>query len=124
MEKSAAADAVVTPSAQDDSFADFILDQLRDLPDLECRAMFGGHGLYQDEIFFGIIAKGRLYFKTDEKSSALYRRRGMKAFRPNAKQTLKNYYEVPGEVLEDGGEIAAWARAAIAVARERSHRRR
>jgi DNA transformation protein len=123
MEKSAAADALVT-SARDDSFADFILDQLQDLPDLECRAMFGGHGLYQDEIFFGIIAKGRLYFKTDEKSAALYRRRGMKPFRPNAKQTLKNYYEVPGEVLEDRDEVAAWARAAIAGARERLQRRR
>ena len=110
--------------ARDDSFADFILDQLQDLADVECRAMFGGYGLYHDEIFFGIVFKGRLYFKTDEKSAARYRRRGMKAFRPNAKQTLKSYYEVPGEVLEDRDEVAEWARAAIRVARERSHRRR
>jgi len=50
-----------------DSFKDFIVDQLSDLEDLECRAMFGGYGLYQDDIFFGILYKGRLYFKTDEK---------------------------------------------------------
>ena len=81
--------------ARDDSFAEFILDQLEDLPDVECRAMFGGYGLYHDEIFFGIVFKGRLYFKTNEKSAAFYRRRGMKAFRPSAKQRLKSYYEVP-----------------------------
>lgn len=114
----------MTSKARDDSFADFILDQLQEFPDLECRAMFGGHGLYQDETFFGIVAKSRLYFKTNENSAAAYRRRGMKPFRPNPKQTLKNYYEVPGEVLEDRDELAAWARSAIAVARERSHRRR
>ena len=110
--------------ARDDSFADFIIDQLRDLPDIDYRAMFGGHGIYQDEVFFGIVARGRLYFKTNVHSAALYRRRGMKPFRPNAKQTLKNYYEVPVEVLEDRDELAEWARRAIAVARERSHRRR
>jgi DNA transformation protein len=110
--------------ARDDSFADFVLDQLQDLTDVECRAMFGGHGLYQDEIFFAILYKSTLYFKTDEQSAALYRRLGMKAFRPNAKQTLKSYYEVPGEVLEDRDELAEWARAAIRVARESSHRGR
>lgn len=108
---------------REDSFADFIVDQLELLPDLDCRRMFGGHGLYQDEIFFAIIARGRLYFKTDGKSAAVYRRRGMKPFRPNAKQTLKNYYEVPGEVVEDRDELAAWARRAIAVARNASNRR-
>lgn len=109
---------------RDDSFADFVIDQLRDLPDIDCRAMFGGHGIYQDEVFFGIVAGGRLYFKTNVQSAALYRRRRMKPFRPNAKQTLKNYYEVPVEVLEDPDELAEWARRAVAVARERSHRRR
>ncbi|HTM06840.1 MAG TPA: TfoX/Sxy family protein [Verrucomicrobiae bacterium] len=106
-----------------DSFADFVLDQLEALPDVECRAMFGGYGLYQDETFFGIISKGRLYFKTDASSAALYRRRGMRPFRPNAKQTLKTYYEVPADVFEDRDELAKWARRAVAVAREASNRR-
>ena len=109
--------------ARDDSFADFILDQLQDLPDVGCRAMFGGHGLYQDETFFAIVYKSRLYFKTDAASAALYRRRRMKPFRPNARQTLKNYYEVPAEIIEDRDELGAWAKRAIAVARAGSKRR-
>ena len=47
-----------------DSFKEFVLDQLSQLGQVECRAMFGGHGLYHNEAFFGIISKGRLYFKT------------------------------------------------------------
>jgi len=124
MEEGAAADAVLKSMARDDSFAEFILDQLEDLPDLECRAMFGGHGIYQEEVFFAILYKSRLYFKTDAASAAPYRRRGMKPFCPNPKQTLKNYFEVPAEVLEDRDKVAEWARAAIRVAGGRSHRRR
>ena len=95
-----------------DGFKDFVLDQLSDLQDLTCRAMFGGYGLYRDRVFFGIVQKGRLYFKTNETTAPRYGKRKMKPFRPNAKQTLKTYYEVPVDVLEDAGELAIWARQA------------
>jgi DNA transformation protein len=104
-------------SAADVSFKDFVLDQLQGLPDLECRSMFGGHGLYQEETFFGIVFKGRLYFKTDKKSAVPYLKVGMKTFRPNQKQTLKNYYEVPVDVVEDRERLAAWARESLRVAK-------
>ena len=55
-----------------DSFRDFVLDQLNDLDDVTCRAMFGGHGLYLGKSFFGIVYEGRLYFKTDEVSRIEY----------------------------------------------------
>lgn len=98
---------------KDDSFKDFVLDQLRDLDDVAARRMFGGYGLYQDETFFGIVHKGRLYFKIDETTVAEYRKRKMKAFRPNAKQTLKSYYQVPVEIIEDADQLCQWAEKAI-----------
>ena len=98
---------------KDESFKDFVLDQLQELDDVEARWMFGGHGLYQDEIFFGIIPKSRLYFKIDEKTVAEYRKRKMKPFRPNANQALKTYYEVPVAIIEDGDRLFEWAEAAI-----------
>ena len=60
---------------KDDSFCDFILDQLRDIPGIEARRMFGAHGLYAGDTFFAIACKGELYFKTDEKSRGEYERR-------------------------------------------------
>jgi DNA transformation protein len=97
---------------KDDSFKDFVLDQLRGLDDVEARRMFGGYGLYRDETFFGIVHKGRLYFKVDERSASAYRKRKMKPFRPNPKQTLKSYYQVPVEILEDADELCEWAKTA------------
>lgn len=105
---------------QDYSFKDFVLDQLRDLDNVEARRMFGGFGLYQDEIFFGIVHKGRLYFKVDDSTVAQYRQRKMKSFRPNSKQTLKSYYQVPVEIFEDADELDRWARGAVACQRRRS----
>jgi DNA transformation protein and related proteins len=98
---------------KDESFKDFVLDQLRELDDVEPRRMFGGHGLYQVETFFGILHKGKLYFKVDESTIGEYRKRKMKPFRPNAKQSLKTYYQVPVEIIEDGDRLCEWAEAAI-----------
>jgi DNA transformation protein len=95
-----------------DGFKDFVLDQLSELPGLTHRAMFGGYGLYCGRVFFGIVHKSRLYFKTNATTAPRYREREMKPFRPNAKQTLNTYYEVPVDVLEDAGELTIWAQQA------------
>ena len=95
-----------------DSFKDFVLDQLRELPGVTSRSMFGGYGVYQGEVFFGIVHQGRLYFKTNDRTKPAYVKKGMKPFQPNAKQTLKTYYEVPVEIIEDSDLLTAWAEQA------------
>ena len=102
----------------DDSFKEFVLDQLRALPDVRAKAMFGAHGLYQGEYFFGILDEGRLFFKTDAQSQADYLARGMEPFTYESKGRVltMSYHEVPPDVLENAPELVAWARRAIAVA--------
>ena len=98
---------------QADTFKEFVLDQLRVFPQLICHAMFGGYGLYQDERFFGMIHKGKLYFKTDASTRVDYEAFGMLPFAPNKKQTLKNYVEVPVDILEDSTALKLWVKQAI-----------
>ena len=98
-----------------DSFKDFVVDQLAELGDLTCKRMFGAYGLYFGPVFFGIIHDGQLFFKTDDQSRAPYEALGMSVFQPTPKQRLTRYYEVPGHVLDNPSELAAWARRAIAV---------
>jgi DNA transformation protein len=98
---------------QDESFKDFIVDQLSEMDSVEARRMFGGYGLYQDETFFGIVHKGKLFFKIDESTVGEYRKRKMKPFRPSAKQTLKSYYQVPVEIIEDADALREWAVKAV-----------
>jgi len=96
-----------------DSLRDFVFDQLRELRGLECRAMFGGFGLYAGGKFFAIRFQGRLYFRTDATTRPSYVERRMKPFRPNARQQLTSYYEVPAAVIEAADELGAGARAAL-----------
>jgi DNA transformation protein len=101
-----------------DSFKEFVLDQLSALPDLRVRAMFGAHGLYGGEKFFGILDEGRLFFKTDARSQKDYATRGMGPFtyKVKGKTVTLGFHEVPPEVLENAPELVSWAQKAIQTA--------
>ena len=95
-----------------DSFLDFILEQLASMYGLRCKRMFGGHGLYSGEQFFGIVYDGRLYFKTHPDTLPDYLSRHAAVFAPSEKQVLKNYREIPADILEDAEQLNAWAKKA------------
>ena len=97
-------------------FVEHVLERLRALEGVEAKRMFGGHGLYLDTIFFGIVYEDRLYLKTDDASRDWYEARGMGPFRPRPGQELKNYLEVPADALDDPEHLAELADDAIAVA--------
>jgi DNA transformation protein len=96
-----------------DGFAAFVHDQLSDLDGLVSRRMFGGTGLYLDDVFFGIIYSDRLYFRVSDETVDEYKKREMKPFKPFAgKSGSKRYYEVPLEILESPVDLVRWARKA------------
>ena len=100
-------------SPKRDGFKDFVLDQLVDIHTVTARAMFSGYGLYRGTTFFGIIHRDRLYFKVTPETVGHYKSHGMKPFRPNAKQTLKSFYEVPIDIIEDADALTQWATEAV-----------
>jgi DNA transformation protein len=92
---------------------DEVLEKLSPLGGVSARPLFGGHGLYWRKTIFGILFRGRLYLKADEDSKGDYLARGMGPFRPNERQTLKSYFEMPPDVLADREALLSWAREAI-----------
>jgi DNA transformation protein len=99
-------------------YLDYLLGQLEGVGHLSARRMFGGVGLYSGGIFFGLLYKERLYFKTDDATRPEYEARGSEGFRPraNLKSMKMTYYTVPAEVLEDEDELVRWARKAVGAA--------
>jgi len=104
---------------KDDSFKDFVLDQLQEIEQRRGATDVRRPRALSRRNLFGIVHKGRLYFKTDEHTVAAYRGRKMKPFRPIPKQTLRSYYQVPVEIIEDGDRLGAWAEAAIRCQRKK-----
>jgi DNA transformation protein len=49
----------------------------------------------------------------DDRSMGDFVSRGMGPFCPNEQQTLKSYYEVPPDVLDDPDALLSWAGEAI-----------
>jgi DNA transformation protein len=90
-----------------------VLNLLSALGEITSRPLFGGHGLYWRDTIFAILFRGRLSLKLDERSQADFVSRGMGPFRPNERQTLKSYYEVPPDVLADPEALLSWAGEAI-----------
>jgi DNA transformation protein and related proteins len=79
--------------------------------------MFGAHGLYSRDKFFGILDAGRLFFKIDAVSQRDYTARGLGAFtyESEGRRTTMAHHEVPPDVFEDAPKLTSWARRAIQV---------
>ena len=93
-----------------------LLEQLERLVPVRAKAMFGGIGIYSDEIFFAIVADDRLYFKVDDLTRPDYLTHGMDCFKPYGEE-MRSYYQVPEIVLDEPLLLRQWALAAIETAR-------
>jgi DNA transformation protein len=94
------------------------LELLAPLGTVRPRRMFGGHGLYCDELFFALIAADRLYLKVDAQSREAFATAGCEPFvyRAAGRVTTLGYWTVPAEAMESPALMQPWARHALAAA--------
>lgn len=107
----------MTPNRRDD-FVEHVCDLLAPLGTVRPKRMFGGWGVYVDEVFMAIVAFDTLWFKVDDVNRPDYEREGSRAFRPwEDRDTVMSYREVPADVIEDRSRIVAWGRKSVDAAR-------
>lgn len=94
------------------------LDLLAPLGAVRARRMFGGHGLYCDDLFFALIAFDRLYLKVDAQSQPAFAAAGCEPFVYDAKgkPVTVRYWTAPPEAMESPALMQPWARQALAAA--------
>lgn len=102
--------------AVSESYLFFVEEQLGRVAAVRSRRMFGGVGLYADDVFFAVIADDELYLKVDDETREAYIARGMEPFRPYKDARSMEYYQLPAEILEDVDELSVWARDAVEAA--------
>ena len=108
--------------AVSDEFVEYILAQLSNWGEVSVRPMFGGAGLYRGGIMFAVIADDVAYLKVDDSNRDDFVRAGSAPFEPypdKIKTTIRTYYEIPADVLEDPAELAKWAQRSWLVARKK-----
>lgn len=112
--------------AVSENYVQYVLEQLAPLGGVTARKMFGGTGLYCEDLFFGLIDDDTLFFKVNDINRADYEARNMRQFRPfrDRPDVSLTYYEVPADVLEDSTQLAVWAQKSIAAAAAAPRRRK
>ena len=100
------------------SFLAYVVEQLAALGRVRSKRMFGGVGLYCEELFFGLLDDDVLYLKADDSNREEFTARGMKPFQPfrDKPEYSMSYYQVPVEMIEDAEDLVRWARKAVRVA--------
>ncbi|MGB5102912.1 MAG: TfoX/Sxy family protein [Steroidobacteraceae bacterium] len=107
------------------SFLACVLEQLEGLGRVRSKRMFGGIGLYCDDLFFALVDDDTLYLKADDGTREEFVKRRLRPFQPfrDKPEYSMSYYEAPADALDDPEALAEWARKALRVAASKRNRK-
>jgi len=102
----------------DAALVNHCLELLSSVGGARARRMFGGHGLYVDDIFIALIAQDRLYLKADAESRPRFEAAGSEPFVYDTKtgEIALGYWSAPPEAMESPALMQPWARLALQAA--------
>lgn len=98
--------------AKNDDFVSYLLEMLQGFGQVRAKAMFGGYGIYHNELVFAIVVDSTLYIKADDKNRELFNEKSLPRFSyiKKGKECFMSYYMVPDEAIDDVGVLNYWAR--------------
>jgi DNA transformation protein len=99
--------------AVENEFINYLLELLEPLGSVEARPMFGGFGIYRQDLMFGLVSQDTFYLKADEKNRADFEGRGLPRFtyKRKGKELSMSYYQAPPEAMDNADKLGPWARA-------------
>ena len=92
---------------------------LAPLGPVRTRRMFGGHGIYVDDLFMALIAFDQLYLKADAETRPRFEAAGCEPFRyekQGGESVSLSYFRPPEEAMESPALMQPWARLALCAA--------
>ena len=93
---------------------EFYIEQLSEFGEVRPKRMFGGVGLFHNDVMFGMIGSEVFRLRADELTQGDYEAEGMDHLK-KGKGTMP-YWQVPERVLSDRSELAVWAKKAFEAA--------
>lgn len=106
---------------------DFLIDLFAEFGPVTIRPMFSGFGISADGTNFAMALRSGLYFRADEETIPQFEAEGSKPFQYQTRArtvTVGSYWQLPARLFDDSGELAEWARAALAAAQRAALRKR
>ena len=106
---------------------DFLIDLFSEFGPVTIRPMFSGFGISADGVNFALALRAGLYFRADEASIPQFEAEGSTPFQYQTRAktvTVGSYWQLPARLFDDPGELAGWARAALAAAQRAAVKKR
>jgi DNA transformation protein and related proteins len=96
---------------RNNQYLDYVKELLVDIKNITYRPMFGGWGIYKNNIIIGIIAFNTIYLKINQNLKTKYLELGSQPFsyeKNNKIVQLTSYYELPIAIQEDNQMLQIW----------------
>jgi len=92
-------------------FVDYLVESLQSLGAVRARAMFGGFGIYLNELMFGLVADDELFLKTDAQNETYFDELDLPHFEyeKQGKRLRMSYRRAPESALDESDELVSWA---------------
>lgn len=99
-------------------YADWLQDLLRPLGQIRLRRMFGGYGIYADELFFAVVLDEQLYIKVDAQTRPEFEAAGLEewVYEKDGKPVHMNYFRPPEDIHDDEDSLRHWGGLALDAA--------
>lgn len=112
---------MATRTASPASLPDYLVhcvELLSPLGAVRVRRMFGGHGLYVDEVFLALVLGEQLFLKADDLTLARFQAAGCHpfAYEGAGRTVTTSYWSAPDEAMESPAVMRDWARLALEAA--------
>lgn len=103
-------------------YLDMLCELLAPLGAIRVKRMFGGAGLYADDVMFALIDDETLYFKADASTRARHEAEGLGPFvyEGKTRPVEMSYWRAPDRLYDEPEEMLDWVCAAIGVARSQA----
>ena len=90
------------------------------MDNITAKRMFGGYGIYADDVMFALVAGQELYLKVDDSIQPLFEAKGLECFKyqKNGKPVKMSYFKAPDIIFDDPDEALKWGEQSLIVAKK------
>jgi DNA transformation protein len=113
-------------SKPEKEFVSYVVELLQSIGPVRAKGMFGGYGIFLEELMFGLVADSTLYLKADKETENEFKEKGLEAFTytKKGKEFKMSYYQASEEALEKREEMNSWATKAYQTALRAASKKR
>ena len=99
-------------------FVNYLHEVFAEFGPIATKPMFGGYGVYHNELMIGLVANDVLYLKADIESAPIFEAEGLVRFiyDKKGKPTQMSYYTAPEAIFDDPELAKVWATRAYEAA--------